>query len=85
MGVSENWGVPYFGVLIIRVLLFGVLYLGSLFFGNSHIWADPKSPRSLHGGGFVSQRSVEGSFLEGSCFFYLVFSENPVMPAYWSL
>ena len=26
MGVSENWGVPYFGVLIIRILLFRVLY-----------------------------------------------------------
>ena len=25
MGVSENWGVPYFGVLIIRILLFRVL------------------------------------------------------------
>ena len=26
MGVSENWGVPYFGVPIIRILLFRVLY-----------------------------------------------------------
>ena len=26
VGVSENWGVPYFGVLIIRILLFRVLY-----------------------------------------------------------
>ena len=25
--VSENRGVPYFGVLIIRILLFRVLYL----------------------------------------------------------
>ena len=25
-GVSENMGVPYFGVLIRRILLFGVLY-----------------------------------------------------------
>ena len=26
MGGSENWGVPYFGVLIIRILQFRVLY-----------------------------------------------------------
>ena len=31
MGVSENWGTPYFGVLRIRILLFRVLYLGPLF------------------------------------------------------
>ena len=35
MGLSENWGggggVPYLGVLIIRVLLFRVLDEGSLF------------------------------------------------------
>ena len=36
MGVSENWGTPYFGVLRIRILLFRVLYLGP-YFGNSHI------------------------------------------------
>ena len=31
-------GVPYFGVLIIRILLFRVLYLfGSPIFGNSQI------------------------------------------------
>ena len=29
MGVSENRGVPYFAVLIIRILLFRVPYLGS--------------------------------------------------------
>ena len=27
-GVSENWGVAYFGVLVIRILLFRVLYQG---------------------------------------------------------
>ena len=32
MGVSDNWGVPYFGVLIV-----GILLLGSPIFGNSHI------------------------------------------------
>ena len=26
MGVSENLGVPYFGILIVRILLFRVLY-----------------------------------------------------------
>ena len=26
VGVSENWGVPYYGVLIIRILLFRVPY-----------------------------------------------------------
>ena len=26
MGVSENWGVPSFAALIIRILPFGVLY-----------------------------------------------------------
>ena len=26
MGLSDNLGVPYFGVLKIRILLFGVLY-----------------------------------------------------------
>ena len=31
MGVSENWGIPYFGVLKIRILLFRVLDLGPLF------------------------------------------------------
>ena len=31
LGVSENGGVPYFGVLIIRILLFRVLYWGPLF------------------------------------------------------
>ena len=31
MGVSENSGAPYFGVLIIRILLFRVLYEGPLF------------------------------------------------------
>ena len=31
MGVSEDEGVPDFGVLIIRILLFRVLYLGALF------------------------------------------------------
>ena len=31
MGVSENEGVPYFGVLKIKILLFRVLYLGALF------------------------------------------------------
>ena len=31
MGVSENWGVPYFGVLIIRILLFRVPYDCPLF------------------------------------------------------
>ena len=30
-------GVPYFGVLIIRIVLFRVLYWGPLIFGNSHI------------------------------------------------
>ena len=30
MGVSENRGVPYFGVLIIRTLLLRVLYQGLL-------------------------------------------------------
>ena len=44
MGVSQNKGVPYFGVLTIRSLLFGVLYLyeGPLFFGNPHINPDAK-------------------------------------------
>ena len=28
LGVSENKGVPYFGVLTIRILLFGVLFWG---------------------------------------------------------
>ena len=31
MGVAENYGVSYFGVLIIRTLLFRVLYWGLLF------------------------------------------------------
>ena len=31
MGVSENRGVAYFGVLIIRILSFRVLYWGPLF------------------------------------------------------
>ena len=36
MGVSENkGGVPYFGVLIIRIPLFRVLYWGFPIFGNS--------------------------------------------------
>ena len=30
-------GVPYFGVLIIRILLFRVLYWDPLIFGNSHV------------------------------------------------
>ena len=30
-------GVPYFGVVIIRILLFRVLHLGPVFFGNSHM------------------------------------------------
>ena len=30
-GVSENTGLPYFGVLIIRILLCRVLYEGPLF------------------------------------------------------
>ena len=34
----RTFGVPYFGVLIIRVLLFRVLhYVGSPIFGNPHI------------------------------------------------
>ena len=35
-GSFRKLGVPYFGVLIIRILLFKVL-LGSPIFGNSHI------------------------------------------------
>ena len=31
MGVSNNKGVPYFGVLIMRILLFRVLHWGPLF------------------------------------------------------
>ena len=31
MGVSEKLGVPYFGVLFIRILLFRVLDQGPLF------------------------------------------------------
>ena len=34
MELSENWGVPYFEVLIIRILLFRVLYQGPPIFGN---------------------------------------------------
>ena len=34
-GSFRKLGVPYFGVLIIRILLFRVLYLGSPIFGNS--------------------------------------------------
>ena len=30
-GVSENQGVPYFGVLMIRILPFRVLYWGLLY------------------------------------------------------
>ena len=30
-GSFRKLGVPYFGVLIIRILLFGVLYMGPLF------------------------------------------------------
>ena len=33
MGVSENQGVPYSGVLIVRILLFRVPPI----FGNSHV------------------------------------------------
>ena len=38
MGVSENWGVPYFGVLIIRILLFRVPDLGPLFSETPNIF-----------------------------------------------
>ena len=31
MGVSKNMGVPYFGVLIIRILLLRTLFKGPLF------------------------------------------------------
>ena len=34
-GSFRKLGVPYFGVLIIKILLFRVLYLGPLF-SNSH-------------------------------------------------
>ena len=38
VGVSENGGaVPYFGVLIIRILLFKGTILGSPIFGNPHV------------------------------------------------
>ena len=36
-GSFRNLGVPYFGVLILRILLFRVLFLGSPIFGNSHL------------------------------------------------
>ena len=39
MGVSEKKGVPYFGVLIIRILLIWGTILGTLIFGNPHIGA----------------------------------------------
>ena len=38
MGVSENGGVPYLGVLIERILLLRGTILGSPIFGNSHIF-----------------------------------------------
>ena len=38
MGVSENKGIPYFGVLIIRILLIRILYEGPLF------WETPVCP-----------------------------------------
>ena len=37
LGASENRGVPYFGVLTIRILLFRVLYEGPLF-SETPIW-----------------------------------------------
>ena len=37
MGVSEKFGVPYFVVLIIRILLFRVLYEGFLL-SETPIW-----------------------------------------------
>ena len=37
-------GLPYFGVLIIRILLCRVLYLGPPIFGNAHM-AIATSPR----------------------------------------
>ena len=37
MGVSENQGVPYFGVLIIRILQFRVPILGPPVSGDSYI------------------------------------------------
>ena len=41
MGFSENnKGVPYFGVLIIRILLLRVLQLGSPFFGNGPLFSE---------------------------------------------
>ena len=44
MGLSENKGVPYFGVLILRILLFRVLYLGLLFSDISRIPPPPHLP-----------------------------------------
>ena len=43
LGVSGNWGgvVPYFGVLIIRILLFRMLYWEFPIFGNSYIAGFP--------------------------------------------
>ena len=39
MGGSEKKGVPYFGVLIVRILLFGVLHKGPLFSETPHTCA----------------------------------------------
>ena len=38
------WEFPYFGVLIIRILLFRVLFLGSPIVGNSHVMFKTRQP-----------------------------------------
>ena len=44
MGLSKKLGVPYFGVLIIWILLIKGTILGSPIVGSSHM--DPKIPLS---------------------------------------
>ena len=48
-GSFRRLGVPYFGVLIVRILLFRVLYLRPPIFGNSHMFQSVTSWKDTAG------------------------------------
>ena len=54
-GSFRNLGVPYFGVLIIRILLYRAIEFGPFIFGNSQIQAASGS------GGTLESRKVPKS------------------------
>ena len=65
-GSFRKLGVPYFGVLIIRILLFRVLYQGSPIFGNSNMsFSSSLDPRELLSLGFLAISSFYISVLWG--------------------